>query len=412
MTTRATKQRKAQGRTGSNRRLPLRRNLFGFGTKRSRNLTPASGGIAKHSAGRSGGSSSSVSKGVRSLGKRHATKTSDGWIIPSLDRDSVFDTKKEAEDWARDWDRNRFNRGKKKKATAKRKTVVKKNHKSAAARKRTRGYNSIFGSRAGSQMAAKGRHEKLRYKMASSAKRKASRFALNAGKRPRPLAEYKVIFSGKDRNQVHAVYATTASKASAIAKKDRAHLFEKPKEWKILSVKRNAGTRKVKRNAGTRRNPVDAAEAVYQKFHGRAHSKTLKITEPVHVHTALSGIGDLETLEIKTPNGAKKFIDFGAGTVLAQNEKRNQLFIRGGDQSVSLKALGIEGPHHEQEILGEVLSVYYYTTKDHLAPEDGGEATYRHKFGSKKPTLVYSLPDKLLSFAGGGYTIPDEGIDL
>jgi hypothetical protein len=219
-----------------------------------------------------------------------------------------------------------------------------------------------------------------------------------------------VIFAGKDRNQAHAVYATTASKASAIARKDKAHLFDRPKEWKILSIKRNPGTR---RNAGSRRNPVEAAKEVYEKFHGRPASKVLKITEPVHVHTALSGIGDLKRLCVRHVSGNKKTdLDFGRGTVLAQNEKRNQLFIRGGDQSVPLAVFGIKPPYHESEILGDVLHVDYFTRKDHLAPEDGGTATYRHKFGRKKPTLIYSVPDKLLSFAGGGYTIPDEGIDL
>jgi hypothetical protein len=54
----------------------------------------------------------------------------------------------------------------------------------------------------------------------------------------RPLAEYKVIFHGPERNQTHAVYATTAGGASRIAKSDKKHLFDKPKDWKVLSVKR------------------------------------------------------------------------------------------------------------------------------------------------------------------------------
>jgi hypothetical protein len=174
----------------------------------------------------------------------------------------------------------------------------------------------------------------------------------------------------------------------------------------------NKARRGKKKNAGRRANPLEAAKKVYRKFHGRDAAKTLVITEPVHVHTHLSGIGDLQSLEIRHVSGRKKTIlDFPKGTVLAQNEKRNQLFIRGGDQSVNLAVFGIEKPYHEQEILGEVLSVDYFTRKDHLRPEDGGTATYRHKFGRKKPTAIYSTIDKLISFAGGGYTIPDEGID-
>ena len=34
-----------------------------------------------------------------------------------------------------------------------------------------------------------------------------------------------------------------------------------------------------------------------------------------------------------------------------------------------------------------------------------------HKFKSPRPILIYDTRNKLLSFAGGGYTIPSEGID-
>lgn len=54
------------------------------------------------------------------------------------------------------------------------------NHKTAASRKARRGHNAVFGSRKRAGMAGrKGQRAKLHYKMASSAKRKADRFALN-----------------------------------------------------------------------------------------------------------------------------------------------------------------------------------------------------------------------------------------
>jgi hypothetical protein len=92
------------------------------------------------------------------------------------------------------------------------------------------------------------------------------------------------------------------------------------------------------------------------------------------------------------------------------NEAATQLYIEGGDQSVDLRDFGIKTPH-EKEILGHVTDVWYFTTKDHLRPEDGGTAIYHHKFGKIKPTMIYDVPNQLLEFAGGGYTIPDEGID-
>lgn len=166
------------------------------------------------------------------------------------------------------------------------------------------------------------------------------------------------------------------------------------------------------RKRATRKNSLDAAKAVFVKFHGHRAEKILDITEKMHVHDHLSGIGDLVGMQILQPNGlAKVTLKFDDGSVLAQNEKRNQLFIRGGDQSVNLKDFRIAGPHHELEVLGQVIWISYFTRKDHLAPEDGGEAVYRHRFGRKKPTLIYDTVNKKMELAGGGYDIPDEGID-
>lgn len=166
------------------------------------------------------------------------------------------------------------------------------------------------------------------------------------------------------------------------------------------------------RKPATRKKSLESARRVYRKFHGRDADKILTITEPMHVHKHLSGIGDLVGLQVLTHDGrAKVTLKFDAGVVLAQNVKRNQLFIRGGDQSVNLKDFGIAGPQHELEDLGQVISVSYYTRKDHLAPEDGGEAIYKHRFGRRKPTLIYDTVNKKMELAGGGYDIPDEGID-
>jgi hypothetical protein len=182
------------------------------------------------------------------------------------------------------------------------------------------------------------------------------------------------------------------------------------------SILSNAGSRAKKKNKGRRpakrKNPLDAAQTVYRKFHGRGADKVLTVDEKMHVHKYLSGIGDLVGLQVLTHDGrAKVTLKFDAGAVLAQNEKRNQLFIRGGDQSVNLKDFGVTGPIHELEDLGQVIWISYYTRKDHLAPEDGGEAIYKHHFGRKKPTLIYDTVNKKMELAGGGYDIPDEGID-
>lgn len=161
-----------------------------------------------------------------------------------------------------------------------------------------------------------------------------------------------------------------------------------------------------------KRNSVPNAEERYQRFHGRPSEQLVKVRTTLHSHDVLAGIGDLRKLRIKSANGhwkvTVKFLK--PYPILSMNEAATQLYIEGGDQSVDLGSFGIKTPH-EKEVLGQVTDVWYFTRKDHLRPEDGGTAVYHHKFGKVKPTIVYDVPNQLMEFAGGGYTIPDEGID-
>jgi len=179
-----------------------------------------------------------------------------------------------------------------------------------------------------------------------------------------------------------------------------------------LHLKRSKSGRFTKRTRKNPANPVPAAEERYQSFHGRPSERLVKVRTTLHTHDVLAGIGDLRKLRIKSKNGHWKVtVKFSKPyPILSMNEAATQLYIEGGDQSVNLKDFGINTAH-EKEVLGEVTDVWYFTTKDHLRPEDGGTAVYHHKFGRIKPTMIYDVPNELLEFAGGGYTIPDEGID-
>jgi hypothetical protein len=187
---------------------------------------------------------------------------------------------------------------------------------------------------------------------------------------------------------------------------------------------------RTKRNSG-RRNPVTSAQQRYESFHGRPSEELIEISTPMHEHSVVAGIGELRKLVVISPEGRKVTIkNFGfnhAGqpALLTMNEAATQLFIDGGDQSVNLEEFGILEPYREWETLGQVKDVYYFTTKDHLG-DDGGTATYHHKFGgigvyktssgkqvrrrSRLPDLIYDTRNRLLYFSGGGYTLPDEGI--
>jgi hypothetical protein len=192
------------------------------------------------------------------------------------------------------------------------------------------------------------------------------------------------------------------------AKKARKNRFGKKRV--VLHMKRGKSGKFAQRK--NRGNPVMAAEKRYQSFHGRPSEDLVNVRTTLHSHDVLAGIGDLRKLKIKSANGhwkvTVKFLK--PYPILSMNEAATQLYIEGGDQSVDLRDFGIKTPH-EKEILGHVTDVWYFTTKDHLRPEDGGTAIYHHKFGKIKPTMIYDVPNQLLEFAGGGYTIPDEGID-
>lgn len=186
--------------------------------------------------------------------------------------------------------------------------------------------------------------------------------------------------------------------------------FAARKRARPLAGSRRKKTISRRKNTASRANPLNLAEERFQAFHGHPSDEVLEIKTDIHHHTALAGLGKLEKLVVKNERYKVILKKFG-GAVLAMNEQATQLFIDGGDQAVDLSDFGITDPIHEKEVLGRCERVYYFTRKSHLRPEDGGTAIYNHKFGKNKPYLVYDTVNQLLEFAGGGYTLPDEGID-
>jgi len=175
-------------------------------------------------------------------------------------------------------------------------------------------------------------------------------------------------------------------------------------------TKKTGQVRKRSKRNPAKRNPEATARAAYEDFHGKPPETVVTVDTPRHYHGVLAGIGKLDFVTFYRPEGKARGIKFTKGTFLAENEKRTQLFIVGGDQSVNLRDFGISNAH-ESEILGEVSEIGYRTEKLHLIEKDGGKGLYVHKFSVPRPTLIYDTRNKLLSFAGGGYTIPSEGID-
>ncbi len=180
-----------------------------------------------------------------------------------------------------------------------------------------------------------------------------------------------------------------------------------------------AGRRAVRKHA----NPAAGAVEAYRDFHGHDPEQVITVKKKVHFHKNLAGAGELVALSVRGIDKQDHIIDDFGGALLAFNEKKNQLFVEGGDQAVNLDDFAIDEPH-ELEHLGKVLDIDYHADKKHLGSE-GGDAVYHHKFRTtnlrgehvivtikRYPELIYRVLDEQLEFAGGSYIIRREGIDF
>jgi len=183
---------------------------------------------------------------------------------------------------------------------------------------------------------------------------------------------------------------------------------------KKYGAKKFAAMARAGRAKKSRRNPDDSAAESYEFFHGHEPEEVFEIEVSEHIHSVTWGVGKLVYLKIAAigdPTKAVTLGDFG-GTLVSANEKRTQLFFKGGNQAVNLRDFGI-GFAHEEENLGALLEMGYDTNKTHLTPETGGKAVFKHKFGQggkRLPMIVYDVRNKQLSVVGGEYKIEATGI--
>jgi hypothetical protein len=170
------------------------------------------------------------------------------------------------------------------------------------------------------------------------------------------------------------------------------------------------------------KNPAAASTEAFKEFHGFEPSEVITVTKKVHYHKHLAAAGELIFLDVWGIDNRGHKISGFKGAFLAYNETKNQLFVEGGDQAIGLKDFGITRPH-ELETLGRLTDIGYQTNKTHLGSE-GGQAVYVHKFrttndGGKHvvvriaryPDLIYDVRNEQLLFSGGSYEIIAEGID-
>lgn len=162
-----------------------------------------------------------------------------------------------------------------------------------------------------------------------------------------------------------------------------------------------------------KRNPEDAAE-MYEKFHGKPADKTTKVIELRQYRDQLAALGDLISIEVKTPQGPRRTVALNEANrpLLTCTPDGAQLYIEGGDQSVDLDALGLQrGSLRKDSMnLGVIRKITYRTEKDFDAFET---IDYYHMLGEDTgmyPVLIFDTLNNLLQIAGGEYIVKREGI--
>jgi len=176
-----------------------------------------------------------------------------------------------------------------------------------------------------------------------------------------------------------------------------------------------------------RRNPEAESVAMYEVFHGKEPESIVEYQTPVHEHTNLWCVGDFSVMNVKTIHGEKWAIGvcpaegnqypdpsqlpIDKRVVLAANEKGDQLYFIGGDQSLDPKQYGLKAADiKDHTLIGTIEYIVYQTRKGF----DKFELTdYGHRAGEEsgvKPMLVYQPRSKTMSVVGGQYRLQRPGI--
>lgn len=179
---------------------------------------------------------------------------------------------------------------------------------------------------------------------------------------------------------------------------------------------------------GTRRNPENLAAEAYKRFHGRPSEEEVIIKEEIHYHKDLATLGVLAACVIDTPTGLRVTIEFDSDDGkpvpwLCMSEDGVQLFIEGGDQSIDLKPLEMDGKdwYKERMVLGTFAppegkrrwNLAYVTEKSFDQYEtiryehDLGEANEGEPKSHRReaPALEFEPLNKKLFISGGQYKI-------
>ncbi len=227
------------------------------------------------------------------------------------------------------------------------------------------------------------------------AARKPKRNPPRRNKRPKPAAK-----------------KSTAKKAKK-ARKLKRNPPAPRKARKAASHSRSRPKPKYVRRNGRRRNGATGADRMFEKFHGRASTKTTTVVEKASYRSDLAQLGGLRSLTILTPMGKQVVVNWTAKSPqLCVTPDGKQLYIKGGDQKINLSRFGMGAPSWQKDSmdLGHLLKVTYRTQKDFHKFET---IDYFHALGEETgalPSVQYDTLNGTLRISGGQYDVRREGI--
>jgi len=184
---------------------------------------------------------------------------------------------------------------------------------------------------------------------------------------------------------------------------------------------KGGGWQIVPRNASGRTNPgsdeYEQARKIAELFHGRPVKEEITVTEQIREHDWLWRIGPLISLKIRTLTKRSASLPFsrdGESVVhLFCSPDGRQFYLRGGDQELNLKPLGM-GPgsdwYRDQMLIGEAKEITY---RDKKKFHKFKLIDYYHKLGEKtkvKPMLAYDAFAHKMAIVGGQYKVETDDL--
>jgi hypothetical protein len=191
----------------------------------------------------------------------------------------------------------------------------------------------------------------------------------------------------------------------------------------VAPARTAAGNPRGQVNRGSSRNPetpdeeYEQAKRIAELFHGRPVKEEITVTESIREHDWLWRIGPLVKLKIRTLTKRSATLPFHQteeGTVhLFCSPDGRQFYLRGGDQELDLKALGMgEGTewYRDHMLIGEAKEITY---RDKKKFHKFKLTDYFHKLGEvtkKKPMLAYNALAHKMEILGGQYKVETEDL--